>query len=240
MDLIVLESLALKLVIVGLAFAALWWFTSWWWRSVGHKSARNHLNIIEADPKALALLRVGTLLALALLLGLAVGCAQAASIPSTYDKPIKAAAERYWPGVDWRWWRAQLYQESRLDPNARSPAGAIGLAQFMGPTWADVSRAMGWGLVDRRAAEPAITGGAFYMAQMRRFFRDADSATDQHELAQGGYNAGAGSIRKALRICDDGVTWAACVACLPQITGKNARETINYIPAIRKWFLLFI
>ena len=39
------------------------------------------------------------------------------------------------PGTDPPLLAAQLYQESGFDPTAVSPAGAIGIAQFMPGTW---------------------------------------------------------------------------------------------------------
>jgi len=150
-----------------------------------------------------------------------------------YDKQIKAAAERWWPGEPWKLWKAQLYQESHLDPLARSPAGAEGLAQFMPATWAEVSKAMRWELVDRRLAGPAIEGGAYYMATLRKQWASRDTI---HQFAQASYNAGAGNIRRAWRLCDKPETWDETTDCLPEITGRHAAETINYVKLIKKWF----
>jgi len=135
--------------------------------------------------------------------------------------------------VPWRWWKAQLYQESRLDPLARSPVGAAGLAQFMPATWAEVTKAMGWELLDRRLAAPAIEGGAYYMATLRKQWASRDT---MHEFAQASYNAGAGNIRRAWRLCKQPQSWELTTECLPDITGKHAKETIGYVRMIRKWF----
>jgi len=48
-----------------------------------------------------------------------------------YDALIKTAQKKYLPGTDWRLLKAQLTQESDLNPRAVSPAGAQGIAQFM-------------------------------------------------------------------------------------------------------------
>ncbi len=37
--------------------------------------------------------------------------------------------------IDWLLLKAQVKRESAFDPNARSPVGAVGLAQFMPATW---------------------------------------------------------------------------------------------------------
>jgi soluble lytic murein transglycosylase-like protein len=154
-----------------------------------------------------------------------------------FDSEIEQATDRWWPeGPDWKTWKAQLYQESRLDPMAVSPVGAKGLAQFMPGTWAEVQKQLGWSNVSPHSPHHAVFAGAFYMRQLRKFpdWRNAPEP-DRHQLAQGAYNAGMGNIRKALRLCGMGATWAAAKACLPAVTGKHANETITYIDRIKRW-----
>lgn len=177
-------------------------------------------------------------LILALLLLLACWPAGAQTFPTRYDREIKAAAERWLPGVPWRLWKAQLYQESRLDPNARSPAGAEGLAQFMPATWKEITAAMGVAVVDRRAAGPSIEAGAYYMLRLRRNWSSQRPEADRHNLAMASYNAGLGHILAAQRACGGPVLYEPIMACLPQITGRHAAETLGYAPRIRKWFAL--
>ena len=137
--------------------------------------------------------------------------------------------------MPWRLWKAQLYQESRLDPEARSPAGAEGQAQFMPATWNEITRAMGYGLVDRRIADASIQAGAYYMARLRRQWSAPRPERDRHDLAMASYNAGIGHILAAQRLCRDPPLYDAIMACLPQITGRHARETLGYAPSIRRW-----
>lgn len=169
-----------------------------------------------------------------MLVSLLSGSTSASLFPDTYDREIKAAATKYWPGLSWKWWKAQLYQESKLDPNAKSGAGALGLAQFMGATWGEVSKQLGYGILDRRLAGPAIEGGAYYMAQLRKRWKMPD--LEKQRFAQGGYNAGNGSIGRAVTACGGTEVWEEAAKCLPQITGKNSTETIGYIRSIEKWF----
>ena len=63
---------------------------------------------------------------------MAIRYAPAATIfPSRYDSMIQSAVKKFWPDYpDHLNWKAQLYQESKLDPDATSPGGAQGLAQF--------------------------------------------------------------------------------------------------------------
>ncbi|MCM0018443.1 MAG: transglycosylase SLT domain-containing protein [Tagaea sp.] len=182
----------------------------------------------------------------ALLAGLVASPASAQRFPDRYDPAIEAAARHYWPGVPWRLWKAQLWQESGLRADAVSPVGAKGIAQFMPATWAEITRAMGRTDVHPFLAEPAIEAGAFYMAQLRRHWqRQGAGAADTHRLAQASYNAGQGSIRRAARSCGprgDGrefeTDWAKVAECLPAITGKHAAETIGYVRQIARWFAM--
>src|SRR5690606_7292763 len=67
-----------------------------------------------------------------------------ASFTAKYDGQIQAATKRWWPDVPyWKLWKAQMIQESRLDPTAVSSVGARGLAQFMPSTWREVAAELG-------------------------------------------------------------------------------------------------
>lgn len=160
------------------------------------------------------------------------------SFPAKYDSAIERAATTWLPGVPWRLYKAQLWQESRLDPAARSPAGAEGLAQFMPATAAEIWPLLGYGLVDRRAVAPAIEAGAFYMGRLRRSWSSPRPWADRHQLALASYNAGLGHILAAQKACHGALLYAPIMACLPQITGAHARETLNYAPAIWRWWQL--
>ncbi|MEL6211782.1 MAG: lytic transglycosylase domain-containing protein, partial [Pseudomonadota bacterium] len=78
-----------------------------------------------------------------------------------------------------------LWQESRFDANALSPAGAQGIAQFMPGTAKMVGLADPW---DPRQAIPA---SAAHLADLRRAFGNWG-------LAAAGYNAGAGRVQRWL------------------------------------------
>ncbi len=136
------------------------------------------------------------------------------------------------PGVDWRLWKAQLYQESLLDPDAVSPAGAMGVAQFMPGTWRDVSRALGYDGITPFMAEPAIMAGAYYMGNLRRQWSAPRPEADRHSLAMASYNAGLGNILRAQRACTGQPLYSEIIPCLPQITGHHSRETRTYVQRI--------
>lgn len=166
----------------------------------------------------------------------APACWSVSYFPDDYDEEIKEAAAIYLPGVDWRLWKAQLYQESRLDPNAVSPVGAKGLAQFMPGTWADVSRHLDMEGVSPLVAEPAIHAGAYYMRQLRNSWSSPRPEKDRHFLAAASYNAGLGNLLKAQKACNMAILLDEIMACLPQITGHHSKETITYVERIQRWF----
>lgn len=181
------------------------------------------------------------------------GCApvHAAGIyPTKYDAMIDKAAATYLPGVPPKLLKAQYWVESRLDPTARSPVGAEGIAQFMEGTWSEVSRALGYGLLPRSSAREAIDAGAFYMARLRRNWTAERPWRDRHQLALASYNAGLGHVLAAQRACTrlvppDFRPWVPALyqdimLCLPQITGpKHSRETLAYAPLIfRHWVMM--
>ena len=79
---------------------------------------------------------------------------------------------------------ALVWQESRWNPQALSPKGAIGLAQLMPATARDLG-------VDPRDPVANLTGGARYLRQL------LDGFDGNVEKALAAYNAGAGRVRKA-------------------------------------------
>lgn len=180
----------------------------------------------------------GMLLALAVA---APAAAQDGLHQTRYDATIRKAVATWWPaGPHWHWWKAQLWQESRLDPAARSPVGASGIAQFMPATWTEVARQLGIDpkRVPATVAEPAIQAGAYYMARLTRQWRGwagAGDAMETHRHAQAGYNAGSGRIRRAWQMCGAPTRWELTAVCLPEVTGRHAAETIGYVDRIARW-----
>lgn len=158
-----------------------------------------------------------------------------------YTGDVAEAVRRWWS--DWPDpldWQAQLFQESRCNPVARSPVGAEGIAQFMPATWVDILRRLGEDprAVPRTQARMAIRAGAYYMRVLRDQWRGWSGSGDAAEVqrhAQAGYNAGSGHILKAWRACGRPEGWRATRACLPQVTGRHAAETIGYVDRIAQW-----
>lgn len=175
------------------------------------------------------------ILALALSLSLS---SSAWAFPDKYDRDIKKAAHLYLPGVfSWKIYKAQLYQESLLNPTAESHVGASGIAQFMPATWKEVKGQLGFAhSASAKNPKLAIKAGAYYMAKLRRFWKAKRPEFHRHSLAMASYNAGTGNILKAQRICGDARMYNEIVVCLPKVTGRHSEETITYVNRIWRYW----
>jgi len=85
----------------------------------------------------------------------------ALAYPRAYRDWVEAYAQR--EGLDPNLLFALLHVESRFDPRAVSPTGALGLAQFLRSTWADVARMLGEPPADPFDPESAIRYAARYL-----------------------------------------------------------------------------
>lgn len=149
-----------------------------------------------------------------------------------YDIDIQSAVSKWWPGIDWHWWKAQLIQESRLDPNAVSAVGARGLAQFMPGTWADITRQLKLGNVSPHIARHSINAGAYYMSKLAKSWHSKRPLIDRWDLARASYNAGIGNILNAQRMTNGAILYEDIIKGLPAVTGNHSVETINYVKRI--------
>lgn len=112
--------------------------------------------------------------------------ASAQSAPRAADRTsladqVQSAADRN--GLSAKVVEAVAWRESRFNPQAVSPKGAVGVMQLMPAT----AKAMG---VDPRDAGANLDGGAAYLAQMLRAF-NGDLI-----LALAAYNAGPDAVRQ--------------------------------------------
>lgn len=162
-------------------------------------------------------------------------CWPASFFPDQFDDEFEDAADLFLPGIDWRLSKAQCYQESLLDPLAISPAGAQGICQFMPMTWAEVSAEIS--LESVWNPEASILASAYYMSKLHKFWSSPRPLMDRHMLALASYNAGAGNLAKAQRICSGALLYREISPCLPAITGHHSEETLGYVDKIiRRWW----
>jgi len=183
------------------------------------------------------MVRVGLVL-LSLLLVLSVNAGSL--IPSEYDKYFKESALLLPLGTDWRLLKSQCYQESRLVPTAVSPVGAFGLCQFM-PSTAKYMKKRYGSLSNFWLPETSIRASALYMNQLNKYWSSDRPIMDRYMLALASYNAGAGNVSKAQKKCSNNILYAEIIKCLPQVTGRYSKETIQYVQLIiRKHYVALL
>ena len=117
-------------------------------------------------------------------------------VPASYQALVQKAALTC-PGITAPLLAAQLEAESGWNPNAVSPAGAQGLAQFIPDTW--LSQGVdgdGDGVRDPFNPADAIASQASFMCKLlAAVTTDRRLAGDPIDLALAGYNAGLGAVQ---------------------------------------------
>ena len=111
---------------------------------------------------------------------------------SPYDAIVKREAAAH--GFDWPLVVAQMYQESRFNPKARSPAGAIGLMQMLPRT------AREFGVRKLRDPEQSVRAGVAYLSWLHSRFEPDLTVKDRIWFALAAYNAGYGHVTDARRL----------------------------------------
>ena len=111
---------------------------------------------------------------------------------SPYDAIVKRESATH--GLDWPLIVAQMYQESRFNPNARSHAGAIGLMQLLPRT------AREFGVRNLRDPGQSIRAGVAYLAWLHSRFEPDLAVKDRIWFALAAYNAGYGHVTDARRL----------------------------------------
>jgi soluble lytic murein transglycosylase-like protein len=145
-----------------------------------------------------------------------------------HDTQITAASWRFLPEHDPKWLKAQYIQESWLNPDAVSHAGARGIAQFMPKTWQEVSKALKINASPHNS-RAAIIAGAYYMQRMERVWRGRNrTANERLPLAWISYNFGVGNVLKRQEICDDGRLFMDLIPCLPKETREYPIRIRNH------------
>ena len=106
-----------------------------------------------------------------------------------YRAWFQQAAAKY--GLDWRLLAAIGFQESRWDPQATSPNGAMGVMMLTAST------AQAMGLKDRQNAKDNIFAGARYLAQVRNMVPTHIPEPDRTWFTVAAYNVGFGHMEDA-------------------------------------------
>lgn len=142
-------------------------------------------------------------------------------------------------GFDWLKIAAQAYQESGLDHDRTSLAGAVGIMQVLRSTAADKNV----GIKDIEKLEQNIHAGVKYLAFLRdRYFSDAAiPADDRTYLAFAAYNAGPKKVQRmrdrAEKMGLDPNRWFGNVELAAlRIVGQ---ETVQYVRNILKYYTAY-
>lgn len=159
------------------------------------------------------------------------------NLSSTHlDESFREAGELHLPSVDWRWIKAQAFQESRFDPKAVSPAGAQGIMQIMPATWVDLVK-QGRAFGSPFDAEDSIDAGVWYLSSLYNQWTAPRPAVDRLALAFASYNAGLGNILQAQRNAGGANSYNRIIKGLKAVTGPdNAHETTTYVERIFNYF----
>jgi membrane-bound lytic murein transglycosylase MltF len=139
--------------------------------------------------------------------------------------------------MDYLLMMAQGYQESRLDQNAKSPVGALGVMQVMPATGKDMN------VGDITQIEPNIHAGVKYIRFMVNQFYENEPMDKLNKglFAFAAYNAGPGRISQlrglaAKRGLNPDV-WFNNVEVIA--SEKIGRETVTYVSNIYKYYIAY-
>ena len=142
---------------------------------------------------------------------------------SRYSAFIKAAARKH--GFDWRLIAAQAYQESHLNPWAKSRAGAKGLMQLLTSTARSLKVADIYNPVDN------INGGVQHLKNLYEHF-DTVTGEDRLLIALAAYNVGQGHIQDARSLAVkkklDPNSWESLSKTLPLLRYRKYYKNAKY------------
>lgn len=132
---------------------------------------------------------------------------------------------------------AQGYQESRLDQNAKSSVGAIGVMQLMPETGKEQK------VGDVRQVEPNIHAGVKYMRFIRNAFFENEPMDDLNKglFTFAAYNAGPGRVRQ-LRVeaAKRGLNPNVWFGNVERVASERiGRETVTYVSNIYKYYVAY-
>jgi len=145
--------------------------------------------------------------------------------------------EKY--GFDWLMLSALAFQESRLDNEVRSQAGAVGLMQVL-PTTAEGPPIS---IPDVHLLENNIHAGTKYLAFLREnyFNEPAISPADKVDFTLAAYNAGPNRITRLRKAAEQaGLDPNVWFGNVEQIARRViGRETVDYVANINKYYIAY-
>ena len=167
---------------------------------------------------------------------------------SPYDSLVKQYARLY--QFDWRLITAQMFQESRFDPLAKSSAGAQGLMQLLPRTANEM------GFTDLTKPQESIAAGTQYLQWTSERFANDMPLSEKIYFALAAYNAGFGHVKDAQRLAKrmnlrsdkwfNHVEKAMLLLQKPEYYKKSrfgycrGSEPVNYVREIQQRYLSYI
>ena len=146
---------------------------------------------------------------------------------------IEYSAKYFGTVFDWRWFRAQAIAESRIDQSAVSWCGAKGIMQLMPATFKEIQKNEPLIKSSIDNPEQNIAAGIFYDYKLYKMWSGPRPEIDRLAFMFASYNAGAGNILKAQKLCKtDSNLWASIVAVAKYVPEWKYRETIGYVEKI--------
>ncbi len=156
-------------------------------------------------------------------------------ISQRFDPTFKKYTKRYFgPSFDWRYFKAQGFAESELNPNAQSWVGARGVMQLMPSTYHEIaSHRQGFGTIDQ--PEWNIAAGIMHDRYLWQLWQNDVPEDERHHFMFASYNAGEGTITRALamaRAKSGAPAWASVERIAPTVQRWRYLETLGYVRRI--------
>ncbi len=154
-----------------------------------------------------------------------------------YRKLFEKYGKRY--NFTWYMIAAQAYQESQLNPNKKSPSGAIGIMQVLPRTASDKNV----NIKNVRNVENNIHAGVKYLDYLRKtYFSDKKiSPLDRVFFSWAAYNAGPNKINRLRALAKKrGLNPNRWFYNVEEIANeKIGRETVEYVSNITKYYIAY-
>ena len=156
-------------------------------------------------------------------------------VSAKYDPVFRKYSKRYFgPIFDWKYFKAQGFAESGLNPTAKSWVGARGVMQLMPSTYKEIaSHRPEFGPIDQ--PEWNIAAGIMHDRYLWGLWGKNVPEDERHRFMFASYNAGEGTINRAFGVAKSKVgppAWKSVEQIAPTVTRWRYTETLGYVRRI--------